>query len=349
VASARLFAVVVDRRQRLVALRFLAMLMEQADHAGRVHVDPDDLVGLGLLNGLQADEVDRSRRLLELVGVLDREGEAWRIAGFGPDEAGLPHAHAMAAIAQVLEPPAPAPDWSDVEPEPAAVRTGRRSAWRFGVAAGAAAVAAGVALLVVAPQELRLPTRSASNAGAQRTHTVAGAPSASGGSTATTALLSRIPSTTGSPSPSSGSSAAGSTACPGGRVVAAVDRVVQEPSPPPSPSTSTPPTSVPTGVTADVPGVVRTTVYGTLENPSSAAVVVDPFPVDVVVTGPSGVNSSTTTATVLSAPVTVPPGVKVPWQVSVDAPPQGAGSMTAKARLGTWRWADPVLATACKR
>jgi hypothetical protein len=94
---------------------------------------------------------------------------------------------------------------------------------------------------------------------------------------------------------------------------------------------------------------VRTTVYGTLDNTSSAAVVVDPFPVDVVVTGPSGVGSSTTRATALSAPVTVAPGAIVPWQASVDAPPQGAGSMSAKAKLGTWRWADPALATACKR
>src|SRR5205807_7652615 len=131
--------------------------------AGRVHVDPDDLVGLGLLDGLEPGEVDRSRRVLELVGVLEREGGAWRIAGFTPADAGARPAEAMAAIARALDSPAPLTDWTDVDSAPETTRASRRSAWRLGLAAGAAAVAAAAALLLAGPSELRLPTRSARN------------------------------------------------------------------------------------------------------------------------------------------------------------------------------------------
>src|SRR5438105_1004240 len=102
VASARLFSAGADRDERLLALKFLGVLIARADADGQVLCDPDDLVGLGLLHGLEAGEVDRSRRWLELVSVLERQGDAWRITPFSPVGGEVPPAAAMDAIGRAL-------------------------------------------------------------------------------------------------------------------------------------------------------------------------------------------------------------------------------------------------------
>src|SRR6266508_2573282 len=101
-ASARLFAAGVAGRDRLLALRFLGILLVQADASGRVHGDPDDLVGLGILQGMQPAEVEHSRRWLEAVGVLERDPAGWFIRDFTPVGEEVPPREAMDAIARVL-------------------------------------------------------------------------------------------------------------------------------------------------------------------------------------------------------------------------------------------------------
>ena len=83
-ASARLFAAGIDRRQRLVTLRFLGILLANAGDDGRIQCDPDDLVGLGLLHGLVPEEVTRGRLSLEAVGALERDPTGWLITDFAP-------------------------------------------------------------------------------------------------------------------------------------------------------------------------------------------------------------------------------------------------------------------------
>src|SRR3954470_7934978 len=101
-ASARLFAAGLDGRERLLALRFLGLLLVQADDEGRLHTDADDLVGLGILYDMEPDEVEESRRSLEAVGVLKRDAAGWFIRDFAPVGDEVPPAEALGAIARVL-------------------------------------------------------------------------------------------------------------------------------------------------------------------------------------------------------------------------------------------------------
>ena len=355
VASARLFGAGADAQERLLALKFLGVLMERADDKGRVRCDPDDLVGLGLLHGLEPHEVDRSRRWLELVSVLDRRGDAWVIRDFSPVGAEVPPAEAMDAIARALGRPLrtgsqlePA---STVVPLAAAESARRRRRVRVPlVPAGVVAAAAVVlALLLAGPAPLRLPSQTASNvrsrasggreAAARRSSEASRAPASTPVSPSAAAISpSRAPQSTAAATPEA--SSPGTSTCPTGEVAAVVERVTQDVEQPP-------PTSVGTQVSAALPALMRTTVTGVLRNTARAAVTVDPFPVDITFTNSPGATSNTVTVEALTAPVTVPPGGSVPWSVSSDGPPHDPTSTKVEARLGAWRWSDAALAASC--
>ena len=168
IASSRLFGVGVDRRQRLTALRFLGVLLVRADADGRIHCDPEDLAGLGILNGLRPDEVERSRIWLEAVGVLEREPTGWFIHDFAPVADEVPPAEAMAAIARVLG--RPVEDEPVVVAEPVALVTAApdasRSRWSTRWMAAPVGVAAAVlvlALVLSGQLQLPVPGRTVSN------------------------------------------------------------------------------------------------------------------------------------------------------------------------------------------
>src|SRR5947207_8671642 len=169
VASARLFGAGVEGQERLIALKFLGALMASADEHGRVSCDPDDLVGLGLLHGLDPQDVDRSRRWLELVSVLERRDDGWVIAHFSPVGPEVPPADAMDAIARALGRPLPAgsrPEPVLVPVVPVGVRRRPRRSRRWGLAVPAGVVtaaAAVIALLLAGPASVRLPSQTASN------------------------------------------------------------------------------------------------------------------------------------------------------------------------------------------
>jgi hypothetical protein len=352
-ASARLYAAGIDRRQRLATLRFLGILLANADEEGRIHCDPDDLVGLGLLNDMLPEEVTRSRLSLEAVDAIERDPTGWLIRDFTPVGEEVPPAEVMAAIGRVLAKPAtdaaPAPDTApagDVVPlEPVRARRARR--WLAAPAVGAAAVVV-VALMVSGEVNLPLPGRPVSNArqaatGAPGTvsSTVPGASQASpsappprAGSTA---------SSSGAQAPTSAAAAAGSPSapavCPAGGVVATVEHMAQHVD-----------SSVPaSSFRASLPPVVRTSVSGVVRNTSSAAVVAAPFPVDVNFTDPAGTTSQVVTATALAGPTTIGAGGSVPWTVTVENPQSAPVPGTANAHTPTWRWADAALAATCPR
>ena len=352
-ASARLFAAGVEREQRLVALRFLGILLETADEYGRVHCDPDDLVGLGLLYGLQPDEVTRSRALLETVGVLEREGVGWSIRHFVVPTAEAPPAEVMAAIGRALAKPLdaeagarePAPQPVVVAMEPARTRLARR--W-LAAPVTAAAAAAVVVVALLASGQMRVPLTSspvsnshqnAVGAGSTETSTPPGAPQtpsspapSSAGGVATGSSVAQTPS--GS---AAGPPAAAQVVCPVGSVAATVDHMSQDVS-----------SSVPSrSINSSLPPVVHTTVTGGLRNNAPQAVVVNPFPVTVNFTDPAGKSPKSVTATALSGPTPVAPGAQVPWSVSVENPNDAPVAGTANAGPPTWRWDDARLAAVC--
>src|SRR5207253_10802810 len=110
------------------------------------------------------------------------------------------------------------------------------------------------------------------------------------------------------------------------------------------------PSTVPASISTAPPTIVRTTVAGTLHNDSPAAIVVDPFPVDVTFVDAADGTARTITATAHVSPATVAPGASVPWSVTIDnaTPDRPHRPPTARAKLGTWHWSDPALATACR-
>jgi hypothetical protein len=355
VASARLFAAGVDRRQRLLSLRFLGILLAGADEDGRIDCDPDDLVGLGLLHGMLPDEVDRSRAWLEAVDVLDREPTGWFIKNFSPVGDEVPPADVMAAIGRVLAKPAaakspaaepqPEPQPVVVALEPARTRVARR--WLAApVGAAAAAAIVIVALTVSGQVHVPLPGRPVSNSNQTAEDAPTTASTVAGG---TQASSSASPSA-GSPTASSVAQAPASAAraggppstkavCPAGGVVATVERMTQEVD-----------SSVPSSsIQADLPPIVRTSVSGVVRNTSSAAAVVSPFPVDVNFSDPAGTTSQVVTATALAGPTPIAAGASVPWSVTVENPQSAPVPGTANAHPPMWRWADAALAATCPR
>jgi len=358
-ASARLYAGGVERQQRLATLRFLGILLETADAEGHVHCDPDDLAGLGLLHGLEADEVARSRGLLEAFGVLDREETGWRIRHFAPVGDEVPPAEVMAAIGRALakpvdghapaEPAGRAPAAAAVVAmEPARARRARR--WMAAPVSAAAAAAVVLVALMVSGQ-VRVPLVSSPVSHSQQNAVGAGsAPSSTPSGTPATGS-----SPVGSPSPSAGAATAptigqtptGTSAalgaepapavCPVGGVSATVDHMDQHLDSA-APSTS---------LRASLPPFVHTSVSGVVHNNSAAAVVVNPFPVTVNFTDPAGKTSRSVTATALSAPTSIAPGASIPWSVTVDNPQDAPVPGTANAAPPTWRWDDARLASLC--
>ncbi|MCU1448752.1 MAG: hypothetical protein JWP02_922 [Acidimicrobiales bacterium] len=361
-ASARLFGAGIDRRQRLVALRFLGLLVAQADRHGRVLCDPDDLVGLGILNGLSPEEVNRSRLSLEAVGVLDREPSGWFIQDFSPVGDEVPPAEAMDAIARVLARPAeadervPAVPLVPVPAEPAVALTPfdaepppRHSFTRWmaapvGIAAAALVIALALGARLPLPVPGRTVTHTSENVERASTATDGGASSTSP-SASSPASRSTGPGTSAPSLQPSGTSTLGGTGptatvvCPSGTVVATVEHVDQQVD-----------SSVPTSarISAGIPPIVHTTVSGVVRNMSPAAAVVPPFPVDVTFSDGSG-SVATVTASALSSGATVAPGASLPWEIRVDNPPKTPIATGAKADGPTWRWEDPALAVACPR
>jgi len=348
-ASARLFAADVERQQRLVTLRFLGILLETADETGLLHCDPDDLAGLGLLHGMDPDEVTRSRALLEMVGVLEREATGWSIKHFAPATAEAPPAEVMAAIGRVLAKPlntdeAPAPHPVVVPMEPARTRLARR--W-LAAPVGAAAAAAVVLIALVASGQMRVPLTSspvsnshqnAVGAGSTETSIPQGAPQgssssapSSSGGVATGSSVAQGPSGV-----STGPPTAAQVVCPVGSVAATVDQMNQQID-----------SSVPSkSIDSTLPPVVHTSVTGVVRNNSAQAVVVNPFPVTVNFTDPARKSSKSVTATALSGPTPVAPGAQVPWSVTVENPNDAPAAGTANAGPPTSHWADAKLAAA---
>jgi hypothetical protein len=362
-ASARLYAAGVQGQQRLVTLRFLGILLESADEDGHVNCDPDDLVGLGMLHGIDAEEVTRSRALLETFDVLDREPTGWFIKHFAPVGDEVPPAEAMAAISRAMgrpmaeaprETPAPAGSAAVVPMEPARARMARR--WMAApVGAAAAAAVLLVALMVSGQVHVPLVTQPASNghqtavgAGSSETSAAPGptqsgtspsassSPSPSGGS-ATAPSVAQTPA--GGAPLSSGGPASTQTVCPIGSVSATVDHMDQHIDSA-SPSTS---------FNVSLPPIVHTSVTGAVKNNSANTVVVNPFPVTVNFTDPAGKTHQTVTATALSGPTPVAPGASVPWSVTVQNPHDAPVPGTANAAPPTWRWDDAKLAATCPR
>jgi hypothetical protein len=353
-ASARLFAAGVEREQRLVTLRFLGILLETADAEGRVHCDPDDLVGLGLLHGLEAEEVTRSRALLETFDVLDREPTGWAIKHFAPVGDEVPPAEVMAAIGRALA----KPERKEVvvQPEPVVVtiesaRARRARRWMAApVAAASAAAVVLIALLVSGQMRVPLVSSPASNGHQTAVGVGNTQPSATGG----TASSASSPSS--SPSPSAGSATAPSVAqtpagsappgtqsasqeaCPVGTVSATIDHMDQQL------DTSGPPA---TTFSVSLPPIARTSVSGVVHNASAAAVMVSPFPVTVNFADPSGHKHQTVTATALTTPTLVAAGASIPWSVTVQNPQSAPVPGTADAAPPTWRWDDAKLAATC--
>ena len=248
-ASARLYAAGVERQQRLITLRFLGVLLEAADDDGHVLCDPDDLMGLSLLHGMDAEEATRSRALLETFGVLDREPTGWFIKDFAPPGDEVPPAEVMAAIGRALgrplaEPePAPAPQAEVVPLEAARTRMARR--W-MAAPVGAAAAAAVLLVALMVSGQVRVPLVSQPASNGRQTAVGAGTPD----SPTTPGAAPSATSPTGgssSPSPSAGSATAPSLAqtpagstpastagpsstqlvCPVGNVSATVDHMNQ--------------------------------------------------------------------------------------------------------------------------
>ena len=350
-ASAQLFAAGVERGQRLLCLRFLGILLATADDEGHVHCDPDDLAGLGLLHGMTPEEVNRSRTLLETFGVLDRVPTGWSISHFHPVGDEVPPADVMAAIGRVLakpgtEAPAPTPRQSEVVAmEPARERRARR--WMAApVGAGAAAALVLVALLVSGQVRVPLTSRPVSNSnqaaiGAGVTaSTVPGESPASGSrppSPLTAAPTASSVAQTPLGAPATDAPAPAQAVCPVGSVPATVDHMDQHID-----------SAVPSRTIAvDLPPVVRTTVSGTVRNNSPSAVDVNPFPVTVNFTDPSGNASETVTATALSGPTPIATAASIPWSVTVQNPKDAPVPGTANAAQPTWRWDDARLAAIC--
>jgi hypothetical protein len=365
VASARLFAAGVERQQRLLCLRFLGILLASADDGGHVHTDPDDLAGLGLLHGMSAEEVNRSRVLLETFGVLEREPTGWSIVYFTPIDDEIAPAEALAAISRVLAKPAddeatattsaPAPTpVAAAEAQPTVIpldeaRARRVNRWTAPVGAAAAAAVVLVALLVSGQMRVPLTSTPASNSnqnaigtgvGATPQSTEPGAPPSSGPgpSTSSRSVASTNPSPQESPSsaPPLGTPSPTQGVCPLASVSATVDKMSQQLG-----------SSIGTSVSASVPQIVQTSVNGTVHNNSAAPVVVNPFPVTVNFTDPAGRTSSTVTATALSAPATIAQGASLAWTVTVQNPKQAPVPTTADAGQPTWHWADSQLAILC--
>lgn len=367
-ASARLFAAGVERQQRLQCLRFLGILLATADDEGHVHCDPDDLGGLGLLHGMTVEEVNRSRILLETFNVLRREDTGWSIKHFAPvgdDE--VPPAEAMAAISRVLARPADdeavsrgnsgrtsTPISSEqrelevvVPMEP--VRTRRAQRW-MAAPVGAAAAAAVVLIALMVSGQMRVPLTStpASNSnqsavGVGSTATSAGAaqspassPSSSPAATGPATATSSSPTPLGTSAP--GTQPSSQVACPAGNVSANVDHVSQH-------LGSSVPSSL--SINVSIPQVVYTSVTGGVANNSPNAVVVNPFPVTVNFTDPSGKTSHSLTATALSAPTPIAPGASAPWSVEVQNPRDAPVPGTATAAPPTWQWNDATVPASC--
>ena len=342
-----------------MCLRFLGILLASADDRGHVHTDPDDLAGLGLLHGLSAEEVNRSRVLLETFGVLEREPTGWSIEYFAPIDDEILPAEALAAIGRVLSKPADAEapiepatvphaeELSNVVPlEPVRARWANR--WTAPVGAAAAAAVVLVALLVSGQMRVPLTSTPASHSNPTAIGAVVGASSPSSapgtplspGPAASSSSRSVAPSAaeeTPSSAPPLGTPSPTQAVCPLASVSATVDKIGQQLG---SSLTAT-------SLNASLPPIVETTVNGTVHNKSAAPVVVNPFPVTVNFTDPAGKTSSTVTSTALSGPVTIGQGASLPWTVTVQNPRQAPVPATANAGEPTWHWADSQLAILC--
>jgi hypothetical protein len=333
VASARLFGLGVDRRERLVALRFLGALMTRADPEGRLPLATGELTLLGRDHKLGPEDVGRSLLWLELVSVLERREGAWLIADFEPLGSAPPPAAAMEVIARVMA--RPAPPAVDHRAEPNLVMHARRPAWG-GLAVGAVAVAAAL-LVALWPSGGSGGSHVISTAGSGRTT------SSSSGQSSSTAAAG--PGTSASaPTGTAGSTAVAHqpVVCPtGGPVVVVAPIVAAAPSLP----------NLGNALRGTIPlgGALPTTVSGTLRNDSSYPLVVDPFPVVVHPTGPAGIPLPDATFPATRQPVTLQPGQSIPWSTSIGLPSALAGAVrvTASARVTGWHWADPALAAAC--
>jgi hypothetical protein len=333
VASARLFGLGIDRRQRLVALRFLGALMARADAGGQLALATGELTLLGRDHHLSPEEVGRSLLWLELVSVLERRDGTWLIADFEPIGSTPPPAEAMEVIARVMA--RPLPPEVHLPAAPNIVAHTHRPA-RSGIAVAAVAVAAAL-LVALWPYGRSSGSHVISTAGAGRTT------SSSSGQTAGTGATG--PGTSASaPAGTAGTTAVAHqpVVCPtGGPVVVVAPIVAAAPSLP----------NLGHALRGTIPlgGALPSTVSGTLRNDSSYPLVVDPFPVVVHPTGPAGVPLPDATFPATREPVTLQPGQSIPWSTSVGLPSALAGAVrvTASARITGWHWADAALAAAC--
>jgi len=342
----------VERQQRLVTLHFLGVLLEVADEDGHLHCDPDDLAGLGLLHGIDPEEVTRSRALLETFGVLQRQPTGWSIKHFAPPSADAPPAEVMAAIGRALAKPvdteARTPEVATrvvVPMEPARTRLARR--W-MAAPVGAAAAAAVVLVALVASGQMRVPLTSSPVSNSHQNAVAAGnteaptTPGAPEGSSSPSASPSGNAATAPSVAQAPAGAAAGGPAstqvvCPVGNVSATVDQMSQQID-----------SSVPSSsINSSLPPVVHTSVTGVVRNNSAQAVVVNPFPVTVNFSDPAGQTTRSVTATALSGPTPVAAGASIPWSVTVENPNDAPVAGTANASPPAWRWGDAKLAAVC--
>ena len=369
VVSARLFGRGVHRQERMTVLRFLGILLAEADAGGRLRLNPVDLMVLGHQHGLTADEVDASLGWLEEISALERRNDAWVIADYVPMACEPPPIEALEAIANVLARPlvsesGGAASREDVGvvaaaaaatgPEvgvggvglmtdpPARTRVRMASRWQAGAALVGVAAAIVAGLVYVSSGGPSSGPRVVSAAGPGSTVTKAsGQPSQTVASDTIPASTSPVFASRGvtgldvptGSAPVTGTAAA--PACPQGGPVAAVDSVVT--------------TVEPLFVTSLPPNgpALQTTVSGTLRNSSGVDVHVVTLLVYVHYQVLPPIEPNPQTVQALSAPVTLSPGTVLPWKVSTKTHGTQTGPATATAQITSWSWADSALATAC--
>jgi hypothetical protein len=328
-----LYALGVDRVERLMVLRFLGALISHADPTGRVHARREDVARLADEAGLLVEEADRSSQWLQLAGVVHRHDGHLTISRYRPLSGAVAPAEAIDAIAQVLARPC-YPTRAQRRRRTAAVLGLHPSRWAWrGVAVAAAALAVVASLLSAAWNHGDHATRMASTA-----PTPATAPTDH-------AAASGTPNHVAAPQVVPGAAPIAAATFPRVGPIGTTPAVVTCPLQTPVATVGT----VTPKYTPDAlnPGswLVDTTVTGTLRNPTSEAAVVDNVTVVVQMAGPATVAPATYMASALPAPVTLFPGASVAWTVTVTGSGVQPSGVTVVPDVSYWHWVDPALAT----
>lgn len=322
VASARMYARGIAGADRLEALKLLGVLIDHADHAGRVSFDADVLAA-ELAAGI--NQAHRYYRWLESTGVIQREGDGWQIVGYTPPTGAMSTADAMDVVARVMarddrSPTAATPAAAGTAPVVPITAASRRRAVPALAGVGAAAVIAWVVALVatsVGPTATEIaisqPLAQAATREPGRIVTAAPQPVSESAATVANAPGSASAVATGKGSGPSGAVAA----CAPSRPRLRIDRV-----------------DVVSADKADDGDGLGSgwviLVSGTIENPGAAPIEMRAFDIDVT----HGSQSLTTSG--LQAPLLLPAFTASPWSTLLYAGRHEPQSPKAQAALRDW-------------